>query len=65
MKTDNIVENELEKGNLYEKFVSLNINKIKELSIKSKSKKERDFYNKLYELALQTKQIELIEKGVF
>lgn len=61
----NEFEKKLEKGNLYEKILTLNINKIKKLSIDAKNQKERDFYNKLYELSLQTKQIELIEKGVF
>lgn len=59
------LKKKLEKGNLYEKILTLNINKIKKLSIDAKNQKERDFYNKLYELSLQTKQIELIEKGVF
>ena len=56
---------ELENADLYQVFLLMNLTKIKELSINTKIKKERDFYNKLYEMVLQTRQVELIEKGVF
>lgn len=64
-RLENVIENELENGNLYQFFLSMNLSKIKELSINTKIGKERDFYNKLYEIVLQTRQVELIEKGVF
>lgn len=64
-KPENLLVEELENADLYQIFLSMSLTKIKELSISTKIKKERDFYNKLYEMVLQTKQVELIEKGVF
>lgn len=65
MNSENILEKELEKGTLYQLFVSLDLTKIDELRENATTIKEQNFYNKLYELALQTQQVELIEKGVF
>lgn len=64
-KPENLLVEELENADLYQIFLLMSLTKIKELSISTKIKKERDFYNKLYEMVLQTKQVELIEKGVF
>ncbi|WP_294728771.1 hypothetical protein [uncultured Fusobacterium sp.] len=64
-KQESLLVEELENANLYQVFLLMNLTKIKELSINTKIKKERDFYNKLYEMVLQTRQVELIEKGVF
>ena len=64
-KPENLLVEELENADLYQIFLSMSLTKIKELSISTKIKKERDFYNKLYEMVLQTKHVELIEKGVF
>lgn len=64
-KQESLLVEELENADLYQVFLLMNLTKIKELSINTKIKKERDFYNKLYEMVLQTRQIELIEKGVF
>lgn len=64
-KQENLLVEELENADLYQVFLLMNLTKIKELSINTKIKKERDFYNKLYEMVLQTRQVELIEKGVF
>lgn len=61
----NIIEKELENGNLYKLFLSLNLGKFDKLILTAKTQKEIDFYNKLYEIVLQTKQIELIERGIF
>ncbi|WP_083826903.1 MULTISPECIES: hypothetical protein [Fusobacterium] len=64
-KQESLLVEELENADLYQVFLLMNLTKIKELSINTKIKKERDFYNKLYEMVLQTRQVELIEKGVF
>lgn len=64
-KQESLLVEELENADLYQVFLLMNLTKIKELSINTKIKKERDFYNKLYEIVLQTRQVELIEKGVF
>lgn len=64
-KQESLLVEELENADLYQVFLLMNLTKIKELSINTKIKKERDFYNKLYEMILQTRQVELIEKGVF
>ncbi len=64
-KQESLLVKELENADLYQVFLLMNLTKIKELSINTKIKKERDFYNKLYEMVLQTRQVELIEKGVF
>ena len=64
-KQEGLLVEELENADLYQVFLLMNLTKIKELSINTKIKKERDFYNKLYEMVLQTRQVELIEKGVF
>ena len=62
---ENVVEKELENGNLYELFSVMPFVLSKFLILTAKTQKEVDFYNKLYEIALQTKQAKLIEKGVF
>lgn len=64
-RLENVVEKELENGNLYELFLTLNLGKFDKLILTAKTQKEVDFYNKLYEIALQTKQAKLIEKGIF
>lgn len=64
-KQESLLVEELENADLYQVFLLMNLTKIKKLSINTKIKKERDFYNKLYEMVLQTRQVELIEKGVF
>ena len=64
-KQESLLVKELENADLYQVFLLMNLTKIKELSINTKIKKERDFYNKLYEMVLQTRQVELMEKGVF
>lgn len=64
-RLENVVEKELENGNLYELFLTLNLGKFDKLILTAKTEKEADFYNKLYEIALQTKQAKLIEKGIF
>lgn len=65
MDLKNILEKELKEGNFYQLFLSLNLGKINTCILNAETQKELDFYNKLHELVLQTKQVELIEKGVF
>ena len=56
---------EMEKENLKEYLLKLTQKDIEELMIKSEKEEDRIFYNKLFNLILETKQDELIKKGVF
>ena len=56
---------EMEKENLKEYLLKLTQKDIEELMIKSEREEDRIFYNKLFNLILETKQDELIKKGVF
>lgn len=56
---------EMEKENLKEYILKLTQKDIEELMIKSEREEDRIFYNKLFNLILETKQDELIKKGVF
>ena len=56
---------EMEKENLKEYLLKLTQKDIEELMIKSEREEDRIFYNKLFNLILETKQEELIKKGVF
>ena len=57
----------MEKENLKEYLLKLTQKDIEELMIKSEREEDRIFYNKLFNLILilETKQEELIKKGVF
>lgn len=55
----------MEKENLKEYLLKLTQKDIEELMIKSEREEDRIFYNKLFNLILETKQDELIKKGVF
>ncbi len=56
---------EMEKENLKEYLLKLTQKDIEELMIKSEREEDKIFYNKLFNLILETKQDELIKKGVF
>lgn len=56
---------EMEKENLKEYLLKLTQKDIEELMIKSEREEDRIFYNKLFNLILETRQDELIKKGVF
>ena len=56
---------EMKKENLKEYLLKLTQKDIEELMIKSEREEDRIFYNKLFNLILETKQDELIKKGVF
>lgn len=56
---------EMEKENLKEYLLKLTQKDIEELMIKSEREEDKIFYNKLFNLILETKQEELIKKGVF
>ena len=56
---------EMEKENLKEYLLKLTQKDIEELMIKSEREEDRIFYNKLFNLILETKQEESIKKGVF
>ena len=60
MKND-VFKNE----NLKELILKLTQKDIDELMEKSKKEEDRVFYNKLFNLILETKQEELIRKGIF
>ena len=51
--------------NLKELILKLTQKDIDELMEKSKKEEDRVFYNKLFNLILETKQEELIRKGIF
>ena len=55
----------LKKENLKDFILTLNQNDINELMAKSEKEEDKIFYNKLFNLILETKQDELIKKGVF
>ena len=55
----------MKKENLKEYLLKLTQKDIEELMIKSEREEDRIFYNKLFNLILETKQDELIKKGVF
>lgn len=56
---------DLKKENLKEFILKLNQKDINELMAKSEKEEDKIFYNKLFNLILETKQNELIKKGVF
>ena len=56
---------DLKKENLKEFILKLNQKDINELMAKSEKEEDKIFYNKLFNLILETKQDELIKKGVF
>ena len=56
---------ELKKENLKEFILKLNQKDINELISNSEKEEDIIFYNKLFNLILETKQDELIKKGVF
>ena len=56
---------DLKKENLKEFILKLNQKDINELMSNSEKEEDRIFYNKLFNLILETKQDELIKKGVF
>ncbi|WP_315514399.1 GNAT family acetyltransferase [Leptotrichia wadei] len=56
---------ELKKENLKEFILKLNQKDINELMANSEKEEDIIFYNKLFNLILETKQDELIKKGVF
>jgi hypothetical protein len=55
----------MEKENLKEYLLKLTQKDIDELMRKSEKEEDKIFYNKLFNLILETKQDELIKKGVF
>lgn len=55
----------IELENLKEVILNLTIEDINYLYSISKNENEKIFYNNLFNLVLQTKQKELIDKGVF
>lgn len=55
----------LKKENLKEFILKLNQKDINELMSNSEKEEDIIFYNKLFNLILETKQDELIKKGVF
>ncbi|WP_455037174.1 GNAT family acetyltransferase [Leptotrichia massiliensis] len=56
---------DLKKENLKDFILTLNQKDINELMEKSEKEEDKIFYNKLFNLILETKQDELIKKGVF
>ena len=56
---------DLKKENLKEFILKLNQKDINELMSNSEKEDDIIFYNKLFNLILETKQDELIKKGVF
>ena len=56
---------DLKKENLKEFILKLNQKDINELMVKSEKEEDKIFYSKLFNLILETKQDELIKKGVF
>ena len=56
---------DLKKENLKNFILTLNQKDINELMEKSEKEEDKIFYNKLFNLILETKQDELIKKGVF
>ena len=56
---------DLKKENLKEFILKLNQKDINELMSNSEKEEDKIFYNKLFNLILETKQDELIKKGVF
>ena len=56
---------DLKKENLKEFILKLNQKDINELMSNSEKEENIIFYNKLFNLILETKQDELIKKGVF
>ena len=56
---------DLKKENLKDFILTLNQKDINELMAKSEKEEDKIFYNKLFNLILETKQGELIKKGVF
>lgn len=56
---------EMEKENLKEYLLKLTQKDIDELMRKTEKEEDKIFYNKLFNLILETKQDELIKKGVF
>ena len=56
---------DLKKENLKEFILKLNQKDINELMANSEKEEDKIFYNKLFNLILETKQDELIKKGVF
>ena len=56
---------DLKKENLKDFILTLNQKDINELMEKSEKEEDIIFYNKLFNLILETKQDELIKKGVF
>jgi len=56
---------DLKKENLKEFILKLNQKDINELMAKSEKEEDKIFYSKLFNLILETKQDELIKKGVF
>lgn len=56
---------DLKKENLKDFILTLNQKDINKLMEKSEKEEDKIFYNKLFNLILETKQDELIKKGVF
>ena len=56
---------DLKKENVKEFILKLNQKDINELMANSEKEEDIIFYNKLFNLILETKQDELIKKGVF
>lgn len=56
---------DLKKENLKDFILTLNQKDINDLMEKSEKEEDKIFYNKLFNLILETKQDELIKKGVF
>ena len=56
---------EMKNENLKEMILKLTQKDIDELMEKSEKEEDRIFYNKLFNLILETKQEESIKKGVF
>ena len=56
---------DLNKENLKDFILTLNQKDINDLMAKSEKEEDKIFYNKLFNLILETKQDELIKKGVF
>ncbi|ERK49730.1 hypothetical protein [Leptotrichia sp. oral taxon 879] len=56
---------DLKRENLKDFILTLNQKDINELMEKSEKEEDKIFYNKLFNLILETKQDELIKKGVF
>ena len=56
---------DLKKENLKDFILTLNQKDINELMEKSEKEEDKIFYNKLFNLSVETKQDEWIKKGVF